>query len=63
MDLNELLYHHQVALIRAVEVSARCTHAAFDLVRHYEGRLARHREELGVAAYPGWTAKSQLAVS
>lgn len=63
MDLNELLYHHQVALIRAAEVSARRAHAAFDLVRHYEARLARHRQELGVAAYPRWTAVSRLGVS
>ncbi len=63
MDLNDLLYHHQVALIRAAKVSASRTHAAFDLVRHYEARLARHRQELGVAAYPRWTAESQLVVS
>lgn len=63
MDLNELLYQHQVALIRAAEVPARYARSAFDLVRHYEGRLARHRLELGVAAYPQWTARPRLGVS
>lgn len=57
MDLNELLYHHQVALIRATEVSTRRAHAASDLVRHYEARLAHHRVELGVAAYPRLAAE------
>jgi hypothetical protein len=63
MDLNELLYHHQVALIRAAQVPLRCTQSAFDLVRHYETRLAHHRLELGVVGYPRWSAGSRLAAS
>ncbi|MBB3358851.1 MULTISPECIES: hypothetical protein [unclassified Novosphingobium] len=26
----------------------------YDLVRHYETRIARLRQKLGVAAYPEW---------
>ena len=59
MDLNEILYHHQIALIRAAEAPVRRARDAFDLVRHYEARLARHRLELGVAAYPRWAAQPQ----
>lgn len=57
MDLNELLFQHQIALIRSAEAPARCVCSAFDLVRHYETRIARHRRELGVAAYPRWSSE------
>ncbi|WP_218847438.1 hypothetical protein [Sphingomonas sp. R3G8C] len=29
----------------------------YDLVRHYETRIARLRQKLGVAAYPEWFAQ------
>jgi hypothetical protein len=44
-------------LIRSAEAPARCVCSAFDLVRHYETRIARHRRELGVAAYPRWSSE------
>jgi len=56
MDLNQLLYHHQVALIRcaAHEADSPARGTRFDLVRHYEARIARLRRDLGVAGYPQW---------
>lgn len=56
MDLNEILFHHQVALIKAAEPLPGHCGKAFDLVRHYETRLARLRANLGVAVYPQWSA-------
>ncbi|GLK45891.1 MULTISPECIES: hypothetical protein [Novosphingobium] len=57
MDLNQLLYHHQIALIEyatrdkgSPEVRSR-----FDLVRHYEIRIARLRQDMGVSTYPQWS--------
>lgn len=53
MDLNQLLFHHQVALIRdsapAAEVPAP---SRFNLVMHYARRIGRLRREMGVALYP-----------
>ncbi|MFS0851057.1 hypothetical protein AB3M93_16555 [Novosphingobium panipatense] len=56
MGLNELLFHHQVALIQyaADNKSSRDNGTSFDLVRHYEARIARLRHEIGAAAYPRW---------
>ena len=57
MDLNQLLYHPQIALIEyaprdkgSPEVRSR-----FDLVRHYEIRIARLRQDMGVSTYPQWS--------
>ena len=47
MDLNELLFHHQVALIGASEPSHRP-----DAVAHYSRLLEALRQRLGVAPYP-----------
>lgn len=63
MDLNELLYHHQVALIHAAEAPASCAQSPFDLVRHYQFKLTRHRLERGLAIYPPWRAVAQLGGS
>ncbi|MFC3215203.1 hypothetical protein [Novosphingobium panipatense] len=56
MGLNELLFHHQVALIQyaADNKSSRDNGTSFDVVRHYEARIARLRHEIGAAAYPRW---------
>ncbi|MGH6786322.1 MAG: hypothetical protein ACREBO_05785 [Novosphingobium sp.] len=49
MDLNELLFRHQVALIRAGQAAAsRCNPVA-----HYAGLLRELRARLGVATYAG----------
>jgi hypothetical protein len=56
MDLNQLLYHHQIALIRFSSDAAGDLErgSKLDLVRHYETRIARLRQDMGVAAYPQW---------
>ncbi|MEE4454040.1 hypothetical protein [Novosphingobium resinovorum] len=57
MDLNQLLFHHQIALIEYT-VRDRNDHehrSRFDLVRHYETRIARLRHDMGVQAYPQWS--------
>ncbi len=53
MDLNQLLFQHQLALIRfETSKSAAFKGSQFDLVRYYEKRLKRLRREMGVAVYP-----------
>ena len=56
MDLNQLLFHHQLALIQldTPDVQAGKRQRQFDLVRHYEKRITRLREVMGVSRYPGW---------
>lgn len=57
MDLNQLLFHHQIALIRyaARDQDDRERGSRFDLVRHYEIRIARLRNDMGVQSYPQWS--------
>jgi len=57
MDLNQLLYHHQIALIEftARSKSNRDAGSRFDLVRHYATRIARLQKDMGVAACPQWS--------
>lgn len=57
MDLNQLLFHHQVALIDYATRDKSDEHrgSRFDLVRHYETRIARLRHDMGVATYPRWS--------
>lgn len=46
MDLNQLLFHHQVALIRDSEPGS--ADDAQSLASHYAGRIDTLRHELGV---------------
>lgn len=55
MDLNELLFHHQVALIHGAETPQRSAGGDHDLARPFESMLLRLRDELGAAAYPRLT--------
>lgn len=51
MDLNQLLYHHQVALIEAQNsVPAN----RFDLVGHYRSRIAKMRKSFDIPDVPLW---------
>jgi hypothetical protein len=51
MDLNQLLYQHQRALIARVD--HHVPHGSrFDLVGYYERRIARLRRQMGVVQYP-----------
>ncbi|MCW1383585.1 hypothetical protein OLX02_12220 [Novosphingobium sp. KCTC 2891] len=53
MDLNQLLFQHQAALLqRGAQGPKDTPFLSCDLVRHYHKRIARLREELGVAPYP-----------
>ncbi|MCH7629948.1 MAG: hypothetical protein IH997_14750 [Proteobacteria bacterium] len=56
MDLNHLLFQHQVAVLRASAPRGGDTAARFALVRHYKSRIDRLRGSLGVSAYPDWCA-------
>jgi len=55
LDLNQLLYHHQIALMRKSDDEApqHCG-SRFDLVSHYERRISKLRQELGTTQYPNW---------
>ncbi|MBC2664139.1 hypothetical protein H7F51_01260 [Novosphingobium flavum] len=53
MDLNELLYQHQRALMTASLVPIALAGSRFDLVGHYAERIRRLRSELGVSVWPG----------
>lgn len=54
MDLNRLLYHHQVSLMNAGPVASSEGPGASGLVRHYQTRIDRLRDEMGVLRYPAW---------
>lgn len=49
MDLNQLLYDHQIALIKVDE--ARCDSALHHAALHHADRLRQFRKEMGVTQY------------
>jgi len=52
MDLNQLIYHHQVALIRAVQArSLGAPKSRFDLVAHYARNIRAYRRKHGLTQY------------
>lgn len=55
MDLNELLYQHQRAIIVAANPQGDPCGSRYDLVGHYADRIRRLRQKLGVSPYPAWT--------
>lgn len=54
MDLNQLLFQHQSAILREVRPAVAMTGSSFDLVQHYKMRIDRLRHALGVSHYPDW---------
>jgi len=53
MDLNQLLYHHQVALMRSEDsYTPVASGSRFDMVSYYERRIARLRRDMGVKQFP-----------
>lgn len=54
MDLNQLLYHHQVALIHKTSPRPVWAGSRFSMVSYYERRISRMRRDLGVTPYPDW---------
>lgn len=57
MDLNELLYQHQRALIVAADAAVGPAPSRFDLVGHYAARIDRLRADLGARSCPEWLAE------
>lgn len=56
MDLNQLLYNHQLALMNQRGSAARADHEAyFDLVEYYAQRIRDTRRTSG-AGEQGWAA-------
>jgi len=50
MDMNQLFYHHQVALMDADRARRNgLATSSFDLARHYARRINRFREGRGLA--------------
>jgi hypothetical protein len=50
MDLNELLFHHQIALIGEAEDQS-AGRERLNLVAHYAGRLQELQSRLGVSHF------------
>ncbi|MFA7597228.1 MAG: hypothetical protein WCY92_12825 [Novosphingobium sp.] len=48
MDLNQLLYHHQVALLEELR-SVPANGSRFDLVQHYAKRIREYRRNIGLS--------------
>ena len=61
MDLNDLLFHHQISLIRAASLPENSKAGACRLVKHYQARIDSHRDLTGVSRYPFWSTPSQAA--
>lgn len=61
MDLNHLLYHHQLSLIRAGTQPAVDQAGALRLVTHYQTRIDRLRLSMGVSPYPNWCSAAPSA--
>lgn len=54
MDLNELLYQHQLALMRAGQFGpANLSTGHFDMVKHYAKRIREYRKTNGLTQYSG----------
>ena len=57
MDMNELFYHHQMALMALSQPRGRgasARHAGFDLPGHYVQRIDAYRAKRGMRQYfPG----------
>ena len=52
MDLNQLLFHHKVALLNADETTP-CA-SRFALVKHYASKINSLQENLGAFVTPSW---------
>lgn len=61
MDVNELLYHHQVSLIQASTRLGAARDCALRLVKHYQTRIDRQRQEARTPFDPLWFAASRMA--
>ena len=51
MDLNQLLYHHQLALMQGGSSASPGT----DLSDHYARKIRELRRELGLRPFAGWS--------
>ncbi|WP_155805975.1 hypothetical protein [Erythrobacter litoralis] len=57
MDLNQLFYHHQLALMSAGVVSPDNT----SLVDHYARKIRNYRRDSGLAIGGGWQTVRKAA--
>ncbi len=56
MDMNQLFYHHQIALMTASRTRPNGD-GAFDLARHYATRINRFRRSRGLSPdFTGYSA-------
>lgn len=62
MDINELLFQHQRAILHAGDLRPTLGPSSFDLVGHYAHRIRRLRERMGVVNYPEWMLLPPAAV-
>lgn len=63
MDLNHLLYHHQLSVLQAQTCEGVAGTRAAHLAEHYRKRIERLRRQMGVAVYPSWCGPAAGAVA
>lgn len=64
MDMNELFYRHQMALMAVGQVrGASARHADFDLTGHYADRIDAYRTRRGMSKYFPKAARPETAPS
>lgn len=62
MDMNELFYRHQMALMAVGQLhGASARHADFDLSGHYADRIDAYRARRGMSKYFRRAALSETA--
>ena len=62
MDMNELFYRHQMALMTVGQLhGASARHADFDLSGHYADRIDAYRTRRGMSKYFRKAAPSEPA--
>ena len=54
MDLNHLLYHHQLSLMESASGDVASQGNASRLASHYQRRIDRMRHQMGALPYPRW---------
>lgn len=63
MDLNHLLYHHQLSVLRAETSDGVASTRASHLAEHYRKRIERLRVRMGVSPWPAWCGPAAGAVA
>lgn len=63
MDLNHLLYHHQLSVLNAETRNGVAGTRASHLAEHYHKRIERLRQQMGVSSWPAWCGTAAGAVA